>query len=348
LSIVTIVVTIAAGFMQQEISQIDLDSDTNLKFTPLYFNWVLIHPKPKGIIYFIGGAGFGSFPTIFYRFILRRLFEAGYTIIALPFRFTFRHWSVALSLVRDAKPLREAIEQQAKYLNRIHGREIYTNLDLYSDPQKFKEGNYFWLGHSLGCKYIALLELLGDVDRLELLGKEDEKIDSLLKGCIKNEKRVKRIKQLLQNIKDSDYVSLYNQPSILIAPVITGIEGAIPIKQLADLVKPFLDARPSKEETECLIAQNNLFHFTSIVKFKEDLVEAKAGTINFLRRIIPQKPFPLLFQELEGKHLAPLNLLRNNEALAELLIEWLPILSSRVRKSSIQNKPEPIQSVNED
>ncbi|HEY9709264.1 MAG TPA: DUF1350 family protein, partial [Oculatellaceae cyanobacterium] len=67
---------------------------TTFKFIPLSSSWVAIHPKPKGVIQFIGGAFFGSLPTLFYRHFLSKLFANGYTIIALPFRFSFEHWSI--------------------------------------------------------------------------------------------------------------------------------------------------------------------------------------------------------------------------------------------------------------
>jgi hypothetical protein len=327
-------------YTQQELPKLGIDLDSDLKFTPLYFNWVLIHPKPQGVIYFIGGAGFGSFPTIFYRYILRKLFQAGYTVVALPFRFTFNHWSVALDLVKDAKPLRESIRAEAERRNRIPGHEFYTNLDLYSDPKKFRDGSYFWLGHSLGCKYVALLELLGSLERLESLSdpQDHEEIKELLGECIKNKKRIRGIEKILEQVDYPEYISLQDQSSILMAPVITGIEGAIPLKFLAKLIKPFIDALPSKEETQCLIKNNNLFHFTSIIQFDRDSVEAKAGTINFLRQTLPQEPFPLLFERLAGTHLAPLNLWRRNQQLATQLIEWLPILSQRIKENNAQKK----------
>jgi hypothetical protein len=54
------------------------------KFIPLQFNWVAINPKPIGVVYFIGGAFFGTFPNLFYRYLLKQVFERGYTIIAIP------------------------------------------------------------------------------------------------------------------------------------------------------------------------------------------------------------------------------------------------------------------------
>jgi len=133
-------------YSQRELPDYGIDPDANLLFSNIYSSWVLINPKPKGVIYFIGGAGFGSFPTVFYRYLLRRIFQAGYTVVALPYRFTLNHWSVAINLVKDAKPLRESIKAEAIRRNNILGKEIYGNLDLYSDPKKFRQGDYFWLG----------------------------------------------------------------------------------------------------------------------------------------------------------------------------------------------------------
>ncbi|MEM8675531.1 MAG: DUF1350 family protein [Cyanobacteria bacterium P01_G01_bin.67] len=333
--IMALLLLLTERYSQRELPYLGLESDSGLVFTYLYSNWVLINPKPKGVVYFIGGAGFGSFPTIFYRYILGRIFEAGYTVVALPFKFTLNHWSVAISLVEDAKPLREAIAAEAQRRNSIPGGETYEDLNLYSNPERFRQGEYFWLGHSLGCKYVALLELLGNLERLEQLCQReniDDRVAEFLGDCQENPREIKLIQAALQRVKDPRYVSLENQGSILMAPVITGIEGAIPIKFLAELVKPLFDARPSKSETECLIKKDNLFHFTSIIKFEDDTVEAKADTINFLLQNLPQNP-PTLFEEFPGQHLAPLNLLKRNEKLADLLISWLPILKKQVQDS---------------
>jgi len=118
---------------------------TQLRFEPLGFSWVAFHPQPKGVIRFIGGAFFGSFPTLSYRYFLETLFESGYTIVAIPFRFTFRHWSVALSLLEEQNELQNLLVEKAKAAG-------------YDGKFYLENSNYFWVGHSLGCKYIALLE----------------------------------------------------------------------------------------------------------------------------------------------------------------------------------------------
>jgi hypothetical protein len=104
------------------------------KFQPVSFSWVAVHPEPKGVIEFLGGALFGSVPNISYSHFLHSLYEAGYTVITLPFRFGLDHAAIAEDLLSE----RDNVLQQ---LGNSHQ-------DL---PR-------FWVGHSLGCKYIILLE----------------------------------------------------------------------------------------------------------------------------------------------------------------------------------------------
>jgi hypothetical protein len=322
-------------YLQRYFPALQLGESEEFRFIPLSFDWVAIHPRPKGVVYFVGGAGFGSFPTVFYRYILRRVYQAGYTVVALPFRFTFNHWSVAIHMVQHAKDLREAIYQEACYLG-------YTeNLDLYRDPAQFKQGNYFWLAHSLGCKYVAFLELLGKSEQIKTLQRQGIGSNGSNKfaDCLKNPQQGRKLESLLQGL-DPNYISLENQPSILMAPIITGIEGAIPIPALAKVVKPFLDARPSQEETECLIKKDGLFHYTALIGFARDGIQKKAGTLNFLRRTLPQAPYPLLDKTLPGSHLAPLNLFHRNENLAKELVRYLFQLNERVKSQNLMLEAE--------
>ena len=216
--------------------------NAKFKFIPLQFNWVAIHPKPVGVIYFIGGVFFGTFPTIFYRYLLKQLFEERYTIIALPYRFTFRHWSVSIELVKELGELRKAILAEAKWLG-----YDYT---IYEEEPTSEKPNYYWLAHSLGNKYIALLELLSDLDETD--------IQDVLGNCV-GQDQYQEIENALKGVDLKD-ISLKNQPSILMAPAITGLESAIPIPALANLFKKIgLDVKPTVEQTFCLIKNSRLF-----------------------------------------------------------------------------------------
>ncbi len=107
-------------------------------FEQISQSWVLRHPTPVGVIEFIGGAAFGSVPCFSYTSLLHSLYEAGYTVIAVPFKFGFDHKSRAEKLLIEQKLLRSKLE--------------------YSQDLP-----HIWVGHSLGCKYIMLLEAYGKI-----------------------------------------------------------------------------------------------------------------------------------------------------------------------------------------
>lgn len=105
-------------------------------FQPTAHSWIAVHPNPQGIVEFIGGALYGLLPTVSYRYFLESLYQAGYTVIAVPFPFGFNHRAIAQSLLSQRERLLAQFPEQ-QHLPR------------------------FWVGHSLGCKYIMLLEASG-------------------------------------------------------------------------------------------------------------------------------------------------------------------------------------------
>jgi hypothetical protein len=299
----------------------DMNENLKFKFQPLSFSWVAIHPNPKGVIQFIGGAFFGSFPTVFYRYLLKALFDEGYTLIAFPFRFSFRHWSIALSLLQEQKVLSQEIFQIAKGLN--YPTEIYKNSE-----------NYFWIGHSLGCKYIALLELLSG-----------DKWPDILRQC--NSEVNSQVRQIEQRLLDSLELqhSIKDQPSLLIAPDISNTQSAIP-RPLAFIAR-FLDSKklgviPTRKQTLCYISKSPLFNLTGMISFDKDTIAGSENDkfkdegqrensdvlwlINYLRK----GAFPLLHQELSGEHLAPLGIQVGND-----VIELNPLIQL-MRKTKIR------------
>lgn len=266
---------------------------SNFSFRPISFSWVAIHPQPKGVIQFIGGALFGTFPTIFYRYFLQTLFEAGYTIVAIPFRFSFRHWDIAVDLFKEQEILRQE-------LTKIADRPGYAQ-DLYQDKTK-----YYWLGHSLGCKYIALLEFLS--------GREWSQI---AKSCI-GQDFDRQIDAIIVN-SGMGIVSILDQPSLLIAPDISDTESAIPVPAIANLLDRIgWGVKPSRKETQCLIEQSQLFNLTALISFDRDTLagskndESKSAKIRENSDVLwaidqlKNRKLPILHQELAGKHLEPL------------------------------------------
>jgi Protein of unknown function (DUF1350) len=268
---------------------------SSFKFQPTSFSWVAIHPQPKGVIQFIGGAFFGTFPTIFYRYFLSRLFEEGYTIVALPFRFSFRHWSIAISLLKEQEILRQEISSLASRLG-------YQN-QLYQD-----KANYFWLGHSLGCKYIALLEFLSS-DQWQQI------IESQAGYALRQ--------QVESSIESADLesaaVSILNQPSLLLAPDISDTESAIPVRAIATwLDRIGLGVLPTRRQTQQLIQASQLFNLTAMISFNRDTIAGSEidqfkhqqigenSDVLWLMQQLEARKLPIVHTEIPGKHLEPL------------------------------------------
>lgn len=107
---------------------------------------VYLQPHSRKFVHIIGGFGFGSCPAVFYRSLALRLSERKYSVILHPFPFNplrADHWSLAIALYRRLKIL------QLQELPALAGAE-----------GALERSNHAWIGHSLGCKLIELLELL--------------------------------------------------------------------------------------------------------------------------------------------------------------------------------------------
>ncbi len=266
----------------------NLNLEKEFRLSPLSFSWVALHPNPKGVVLFIGGIFFGSLPHIFYKHLLKQIYLDGYTVVALPFRFTLRHWSVAVSLLQEQEKLTSLLAQRAK--------ELSYNTNIYRESSCYQ-----WLGHSLGCKYIALLEFLAEWNE------NSEHVRNQIK---KNTKRPQvQIQQIEQSLLDLS-ISFKDQKSILMAPEISNTEDAVKIPLLPLLLDNLgLGVIPTKQETFDLIKQSNLFNLTKMVSFKDDKIAGSKlvpdKTVGKLLKILASK---LLHQEVEGKHLRPLGL----------------------------------------
>jgi Protein of unknown function (DUF1350) len=265
--------------------------EQEFKLSPLSFSWVAIHPNPKGVVQFIGGAFFGTFPSIFYRYLLKQIYLEGYTVVALPFRFTFRHWSVAISLLREQQALRTLLAQRAK--------------ELGYDPTIYSQSNqYQWLGHSLGCKYIALLELLAG------WSEDKTQVESQIQRKTKqSDAQIKQIKQSVRGLS----ISIKDQKSLLMAPDIGNTQDAIKLPILPEFLDSIgLGVLPTKQETFDLIEESDLFNLAKMISFNQDKIAGSEkgpfnldNTVRMLIKILGDK---LKHKEIEGKHLRPLGI----------------------------------------
>lgn len=282
-----------------------------MRFQPLHFGWAALPPQPKGIIVFIGGAFFGSFPTIFYRAFLQSLYDQDFGIVALPFRFTFHHWDIALSLTIYAKELRDELRSL---------REAAAGQGV-----EVPEIPYLWIGHSLGCKYIALLELLSE-------GEDMCKLDAIMNALQQVAPRQKRDLQAKLDLIDATQVSLRNQPQLLVDPVIASLDAAIPFKPLEALFAPFLKISPSRDLTFKLIDKTELFSLTWIASLVSDTSRETILRLISLaqsRRLPAAKPVDVVLanrKPLLGPHLAILGFTATDPGITAAISAQLDII----------------------
>lgn len=278
-----------------------------LQFVPCFHSWVALHPQPKGVIQFVGSALFGTFPTLTYRHFLKSFFEAGYTVIALPFRFTLHHWSIAVDLLDEHYGLRTSLIELA--IARGYDPGIYLD-----------SANYTWVGHGLGCKYVMLLELLSALPGsiaadLQQSGQDNQQLHEIQRGLSLLSHRLrlveKRIRQLTGQSVDYGQPSIMHQTSLLLAPAIT---DSILTKLLQLFSNQRLVISPTVEQTHQLIEQSRLFNLTGLIQFARD--RKTAGTCQQLMQNQPH----LRRRLLRGNHLEPVGL-----QLGQLVVDFNPL-----------------------
>ena len=266
---------------------------------------VAFHPEPKGVIQFIGGFISGSCPQVSFRHLFQDLYDQGYSLVIYHFPFNplqFNHWSVAIEILEDLYKVRLEIIKKL-----FCSTASEQKLDFYAD-----DSNYFWLGYSLGCKYILLLEILSnDHDNFQ-------RRNEILKFCLREEYLQKTYPDIsradivresvinkISEILGSPYQLnpfIKDQPSLLLAPEINNTFEIFDIT-----ISPFkyLDF-PSREEIQCLIRNStDFFNLMGLISFDRDTI-AK-DDVDFLQCQLRNKAFqPFLHKVLEGTHNKPL------------------------------------------
>jgi hypothetical protein len=332
------------------------DYDDNLHFKAFSHSWVAIHPNPKGIIQFVGSFFiFGSLPTVFYYFLLKSLYAQRYTIIAYPSSIIppllwksmlVNHWSASLRLLHEEYAIRaELIAHILEYTDR-------KCLDVY-----LNQSNYFWLGHSLGCKYISILEILSNdsqnlVNNLEQCGitkKQFPIIESKIAHLeLERKNSVCQINTLLANNQvDYQFSSkrlIIDQPSIFLAPEIYGTEE---INKESRSAIPFFGLFPDGKTTKCLInSSKNFFGLTALISFsydnisKDDLealdAELSSRSQNFIYKSFKGCDLKLSRLSSLFSHLKPL--IAEDHSLANCIDNVFEELSDIVRSTQREKK----------
>jgi Protein of unknown function (DUF1350) len=247
---------------------------------------IALHPNPKGIIQFIGSFVLGSFPIWAYKSLNQYLYDQGYSLIIYRFPcnpIQLDHWEVSIKLY----------EEQINFSrDMLHTSEDKFGeiLSIYLDPK-----NYLWVGHSLGCKFIILLEILS---------LEPKRRMELLKQCLNPVsllKYEKLSKKLPSNLINSKFIR--DQSSIFLAPEISNTVRLLSGQRMSNT-----KTSPNQRETECLIrGSKELFNLTGIVSFNWDWIAE--DDVAFIQDQLKTKTLqPPLSLEMSGGHFEPLSL----------------------------------------
>jgi hypothetical protein len=330
-----------------------------MKFQPVSHSWIALNPEARGVIKFVGGAFFGTFgPSIFYQYILKYFYDRGFTIVVLPFKFTFNHYAEAGFLISEQYEILPEMIRMAQ-------------AEEYEYSAYLDENNFYWLGHSIGCKYITLLEgfsalpstpqerqqfiekLLVNSRTQENIAKVVSQIENLIESL---QVQVSVAKKLIvgytsQEISlgnsrldsgeylPNNYISwlfIRDQSSIFLAPENSGTDSAIKSKFLSKLIdKLGFGVSPSPAETNALIVQSQLFNKLELISFQSDTTANKA--VELLRTILGNRLSGKYFST-KGGHLRPLGSLLTDQVFNpfDLLYGWL-LYIARIDATSPKN-----------
>jgi len=79
-------------------------------------NWVLRPPSseevPRAVLHFLGGALVGASPHITYRYLLERLAEKGFLVIATPYQLSFDHLQTCDDVITKFERMAPSIARQ--------------------------------------------------------------------------------------------------------------------------------------------------------------------------------------------------------------------------------------------
>ncbi|MEG4349466.1 DUF1350 family protein [Microcoleus sp. LAD1_D3] len=208
---------------------------THPKWIPLQHSFVKINPNAKGTVLFIGGYLYGTFPTWSYNKMLNYLCEKNFTVISYPYSpVQLSHWKLANDLLEEIEHIKRDIIHESE-------RAGYRT-DVYSAPDK-----YCFVGHSLGCECISLIQFLSFTK---------DKQHQLLHEA--------RNKLGPKKVTDSDFSDVDSLPA----------EKPVPYKAsllMAPCFKaPLPGIRPKQELMRYAIENGPLLPLTALISFKGD------------------------------------------------------------------------------
>ncbi len=264
--------------------------------------------SPRGVVHLHGAFLFGSCPSRHYAPLLDALLQRGYGAVLHRFPLNpgrFDHWSVALELLLSRRTVLEQVR-------RLHGPAA---AEFCADPS-----NSCWLGHSLGCKYLILLEILS-LPRARLQQVLEDALEPAQAESVLN---------ATDRLGAID--TLQNQPTVLLAPEVSNTMRF----WRSDWQLDFGRSRPNRQTMGQLLRLTpDRFGLTGVVSFRSDGIAA--DDVQLLRAELQRRSVaPLAQQELPGGHFAPVAL--HVEALADTIAAGYGQLRSRLGATTTRSE----------
>lgn len=239
-----------------------------MEWQEIYGNWVLVPPRPKAIIHFLGGAFVATAPQVTYRGLLEYLAYQGYAIVATPFVNTLDHTAIAQRVYRLSNLALEHLQEEV-----LQER----SLPIYG------------VGHSMGCK---LHLLIGSLFAVERAGN--------ILISFNNYPARRSIPMLEQVSQFSKFTAQF--ASQFASQLATQLGSG---SQLPQFAMPAFDVEftPSPEETSDLIASQYQVRRNLLIKFTQDDIDQTRSLTEALEDRFPELT---RVQILKGTHLTPL------------------------------------------
>ena len=240
-----------------------------MEWQELYGNWVMVPPRPRGIIHFLGGAFVATAPQVTYRSLLEHFAEQGYVIVATPFVNTFDHTEIAQRVYRLSNLALEALQQ---------GQSRLRSLPIYG------------VGHSMGCKLHLLIGSLFPVERA-----------GNILIAFNNYPARRAIPMLEQMTQVSKFTAQFASQ---MASQLATLSEQFGSQVLPPFAIPAFDVEftPSPEATNQLIAAQYQVPHNLLIKFRQDDIDQTRSLTEALPSRISNTT---TVQILKGNHLTP-------------------------------------------
>jgi hypothetical protein len=211
------------------------------------------------------------------------------------------------------------VQQMKEFLKEFLENIVNSTANKKDSQQKIKR--------KINDLLTGLLILINDLEV------KREKAQELIKTYIKKEPNYQALKGEIEITS----IFIKNQPSLLLAPVNTGLDSAVPQPFASILIGLGLNVKPTPDETYALIEQASLFGLLGLISFKTD--KLSLSTCQWFESDF-KKPPKEFQQELNGGHLRPLGMKLGN------LVVNFPDLKDKIPLiESMQKREEEFESL---